>query len=292
MTTPDPKPDNAPFEWRALTINKVERIQLERLRREQDRIERETREREAEARAAREHEAKEREHDAIEAAWFEAGEPAEQEPDGLNPPMDSSSAERRIKSIPPPKPRPSHPAPAPRRENSINVGLVLAACAFGASVYFSLRWVADVRQAHVARQLSSTVNATTPALQAPSAGSQQVNPAPPLPLRTNAVTPSPEGPAPTATRVVADARVLVPSTRTTSTAQDAIKPQPALSGAPPPLAPEVAKPTPAHSPGEQPPPLLSAPPSASTNGPAGRRLLVPSAGSPRANGPRVYRAGD
>lgn len=180
MTTPDPKPNHSPFEWKALTINKVERIQLERLRREQDRIEREAQE-EAQRRAARQAE----QHaapEALEQAWFEAGEQgllqSAESADGertsspsgrfQSTPPRSASQPPRLASQPPPKPRSSRPPaytpPAPKRP--VSVGLVLAASAFGASVYFSLKWVADVRQANVTRELQSTLNATNPAVMA------------------------------------------------------------------------------------------------------------------------------
>ncbi len=291
MTTPDPKPDNAPFEWRALTINKVERIQLERLHKEQDRIERETREREADERATREREAKERDRDSLESAWFEAGEQVGQELDASEPLVHPSGAERRIKSIPPPKPRPSHPAPAPRRESPVNVGLVLAACAFGASVYFSLRWVADVRQAHVAQQLSSTVNATTPAFQQPSAVSQHVNPTPVRPTRTNAVAPLPLAPPSSATTDVAPPPMAADSP--TANPGGAINSKPSLPRASQSLTPEAIKPTLPHPTGEPTPTVNAAAPAVSTSGSGGRpRLLVPSSGAPQAHGLRVYRAGD
>lgn len=173
MTTPDPDRKSAPFEWRALTINKVEQIQLARLHEEQDRIERELREKEAREREARRAEAREREGDALEQAWFDEGAAPRETLDDFDtheeiPPftpvqrlLHSLAAFARRLTHPTPKHRTSEPPP-PLNESPISLSLVLAACAFGGSVYLSLRWVAEVRQAQVTQQVTAALSAPIP----------------------------------------------------------------------------------------------------------------------------------
>lgn len=284
MTTPDPKANNAPFEWSALTINKVERIQLERLHQEQDRIEREAREHEARARAAHERAQQERDREALEHAWFEDGDRGAAALEGEpTPPPGASPSERRMKSLPPPKPRVSQP---PRRkERPLSAGLVLAACAFGGSVYFSLRWVAQVRQAHVTQQLSSTKNATVPApLQTPNALTTQT-------ANRETLTPNPT--ALGSNSSTSPALNIPPSSPTSGEAPRVNQSQtPNGSSRLAAPAPKNA-PTPDVTPVEPLPeslPVTSDQPASvpSTRG----RLLVPRAGTPVTQGARVYRAGD
>lgn len=289
MSTPDPDRENRPFEWRALTINKVERIQLERLHREQDRIEREMRERDAEARAERERQAGEREREELEQAWFDQGnlaaETGDQNPDArvdspsLSPAgrlaEDSSSPARRL-SNPPPKPRPSTP-PSVASERSVTVPLVLAACAFGTLVYFSLRWVADIRQARVTQSLSSSVNA---------AGGLPVPPVPtlvaphtPVPLQRSTVVPS----APVAPSQASSAPAGIPrAAASNAPSTGASRPTPAH-------ALEVNGPSATRAPELQSPvwPSPTLPAALPTSGKP--RVLVPASGSARTTGTRVYR---
>lgn len=320
MTTPDPDRKSTPFEWRALTINKVERIQLERLRKEQDRVERELREQEAKARAAAEQAAQEQARDALEQAWFDQGKTPDPVPDGLDAAtraevaafaspgrlLRALSAWRQRLTSPPPKPRPSQPPP-PMHESTINPAMLLAACAFGTLVYLSLRWVADVRQAHVTQQLTSSVNATAtvPALATASgvpATPLAVNVTPkPTPLSTPAKPAS--APKPTTMPVPASGSALTPPPSsdvvhanaslarspnvTRSITAQAARPE----TAPEPVLPETAKPQPAA-----PQPAIAAPASptpGSTPGTSGvlvrPQVLLPAAASPHTSGARVYR---
>lgn len=156
MTTSDPKPDDALVERRELTPDPTNA----RPRREVTRANHSPSDRpESDTPKVPQKDLAE----DLEVAWFEQGEHALEaamlaDP---TPPPHVAAPERRMSSAPPPKPR---PLPTPSRESRVGLGLVLAACAFGASVYFSLRWVADVRQANVAQQLLSPVNAP-PSLQ-------------------------------------------------------------------------------------------------------------------------------
>lgn len=284
MTTPDPKANNAPFEWSALTINKVERIQLERLHQEQDRIEREARERDAQDRAAREQAEQDRDREALEHAWFEEGEQGTLEANAdPTPPPGARPSETRMKSLPPPKPRGSR-APR-RREGKISLGLVLAAAAFGGSVYFSLRWVAEVRQAHVTQQLSSTKNATVPATSAiPGA---QPTPTTTAPSPTLAHLPPtvgvsatvlPEPASPSFGPVKQPASAVNQKTTSVAVAAPVVAPK---------IVPAVASTVESdREPGSD---HADAP---TVTGPARGRLLVPRAGTPVTQGTRVYRAGD
>ena len=200
MTTPDPDRKSAPFEWRALTINKVEQIQLARLHEEQDRIERELRERDAREREARRVEAREREGDALEQAWFDAGAAAPRETlDDFDtheeiPPF--TPVQRLVHSLaafgrrlrrPTPKLRSSVPPP-PLNESPISLSLVLAACAFGGSVYLSLRWVAEVRQAQLTQQVTAALSASIP--QPAPTIAPRVNSSPLAPPTASGISPT------------------------------------------------------------------------------------------------------
>lgn len=316
MTTPDPDRKSAPFEWRALTINKVEKIQLARLHKEQDRIEKELRQQEALEREARRLEAEEREREAAEQAWFDQG--SEQPRDALEErdtqreaavftPLKrlshSLTAFARRLTHPAPKPRTSVPPP-PLNDSPVSLSLVLAACAFGGSVYLSLRWVAEVRQANVTQQLSSSVNATAPAASSPVAQRPNVAllspPVATLPFRATSTTPSPVAPTPQSLVQNNTATVNVATPATTAAldlanSRSALTPSSPLSkgaraftAAPAPLV----QPTVADTEGTGRMPVDPAlPPSVSQ--PAGRsRVLVPASGSPHSSGTRVYRGGE
>lgn len=320
MTTPDPDRKSAPFEWRALTINKVEKIQLARLHEEQDRIEKELREQEALERAARQLEAREREGEAVEQAWFDAGSPPPRAAADEHDTQKETAAFTPLKRLsyslaafgrrlmePRPKPRSSVPPP-PLNESPISLSLVLAACAFGGSVYLSLRWVAEVRQANVTQQLSSSINATTSFTNAGARAPVLAMPTPPVaaaprastvaaPLTTTAaptsVTQAPSQP-PSALGLAPQAEATAVAIEPVPPSGRAFVPARAISPAALPSAtsPAVAQPTVAPPP---PPrdvahvPELEAPASGSPQA-VRARPPVPAAGSPQSSGPRVYRA--
>lgn len=329
MTTPDPDRKSVPFEWQALTINKVEQIQLERLHREQDRIEHELREQEAREREARAAAAEQRQHDELESAWFDAGNVPQRDTledqemqarttattpfnrlarslAGLRRLVVSGLETKRRTSVPPP----------PLNESPVSLSLVLAACAFGGSVYLSLRWVAEVRQANVTHQLSSTMNATTPA----SAAVRSDSVAEPPRVNTAAIQTPPATPA--ATAPIAEAAAVtaaaVTATAVTATAVTAAtEPAPNTTSATPSRA---TTPLPAAATGSFPrnsiPATSAARPSATAakasdpavpavpvpaspaegtseaQSPVRSRVLVPTAGSPHVSGTRVYRGGE
>lgn len=322
MTTPDPDRKNAPFEWRALTINKVEKIQLARLHEEQDRIEKELREQEELERAARRLDVQEREREALEQAWFEEGtaEPrdtledvdTQKETAAFTPLRRLSyvlAASLRRLTNPPPKPRSSVPPP-PLNESPLSLSLVLAACAFGGSVYLSLRWVAEVRQAHVTQNVSHSINATAPATSLVS--DQVVNSAPPTSVAvpkspaTSPVEPFGRGSATHvggASAATVNSGVSSPSTGAVS--PSAIQPpssariNPGLLHSPGLRSPGAAT-SPASSVAAESPPapaiadVTDSAPARPVNAQQTprSRVLVPAAGSPHSSGTRVYRGGE
>lgn len=317
MTTPDPDRKSTPFEWRALTINKVERIQLERLRKEQDRIERELREQEAKDRAAAEQAAQEQARDALEQAWFDQGKTPDPVPDELDAATRaevaafaspgrlsrSLAAWRKRLTSPPPKPRPSQPPP-PMRESTINPTMLLAACAFGTLVYLSLRWVADVRQAHVTQQLTSSVNATATVSAMATASSVAATPpavnVTPKPTQSNVAaraskppaapvvaTLTPQSPLSAAEVEPANAALARGPNVTRSSAAQAATPS-ALAAA----IPEAVRPA-ADMPKALPETAAAAPAVAAPTPGSGvlvrPQVLIPAAGTPHTSGARVYR---
>lgn len=312
MTTPDPDRKSARFEWQALTINKVEQIQLERLHREQDRIEQELREQEAREREARAAAAAQRQHDELESAWFDAGNVPQRDTledqemqarttattplsrlarslAGLRSLVTGLETKRRT-SVPPP----------PLNESPVSLSLVLAACAFGGSVYLSLRWVAEVRQANVTHQLSSTMNATTPANSVLRAG--PITDAPRMSTGVDTV-PAPAPPAGTAPRVETGAATA--STERPPNAANATSPLATASRAAASTGSLLRNGIPATTatqplataaktllPAVPAVPASSAEEASEAQPTVRSRVLVPTAGSPHVSGTRVYRGGE
>lgn len=313
MTTPDPDRKSAPFEWRALTINKVEKIQLARLHEEQDRIEKELREHEALERAARQLEAKEREGEALEQAWFDEGTAQPRDTLDDHDTQKERAAFTPLKRLsysltafgrrlltPAPKPRSSVPPP-PLNESPISLSLVLAACAFGGSVYLSLRWIAEVRQANVTQQLSSSVNATTPAANAAQALREEPRPglqAPAMPVSA-AMPVSSATPVSAAMPVSAATPVIsaMPLSGSTPPVVRAFTADGSARSTPAPTVPALEQPASMSSlpqPSRQvvASPDVAAPPPVSSQPTVRSRVLVPAAGSPHSSGTRVYRGGE
>jgi hypothetical protein len=328
MSTPDPDRKSAPFEWRALTINKVEKIQLARLHEEQDRIERELREQEAIEREAHRVESQERERDAVEQEWFDAGtvQPRDtlddvdtQRETAAFTPLKrltySLAALGRRLTNPPPKSRTSVPPP-PLNDSPISLSLVLAACAFGGSVYLSLRWVAEVRQANVTQQLSSSVNATTPAsnLDANPRGDVATPAAKLAPIVTSPavaapppIVTAPSDPAAVEPTPTAVAPALVQSNSQPAPPVAGLGASPLRAAVLPVNGSRSAVPA-SMQPGQQPPQEVAATlpgsaelpaqsesaelPSTASQTTVRSRVLVPASGSPHSSGTRVYRGGE
>jgi hypothetical protein len=321
MTTPDPKPDDASSARRELTPEPTDARSFREEAREDDSQSHLT-ERDTPKPAH-----KDLDND-LEVAWFEQGEHALHASmlASPTPPPNVAAPVRRMNSAPPPKPR---SLSTPSRESRVGLGLVLAACAFGASVYFSLRWVADVRQANVALQLSAPVNtAPLPASQVPAlqvaAAQSAVSPPPaslpPAPpslsgtgslgtVAEGALTPPPpqlhpEPPsAATSPAGKTSAEVGSPTVSQTSNALRIATP-PALPTAPifnpqQTQYPSLATRSPSSATGTATEPARSsaahiprpnAEPSSTSAVPP--RASVPAVSAPQTQGPRVYRAVD
>lgn len=247
--------------------------------------------------------------DDVEVAWFEEGEHSLHALAEPTPPPNVAEPVRRMNSAPPPKPR---PLSTTSRESRVGLGLVLAACAFGASVYFSLRWVADVRQANLAQHLSPTVNAApAPVPQSPRPLAQVSSPAAAAPgtslasarphpttsatsqLTAEAAAPATQVPSQVATPSISQAsnalRVATPPALPTSVHVTLPPTQyPTLAARSPsvsaPIATEPARSSAAHVPR----PAASTSPTSELH----LRATAPAVSAAQTQGPRVYRAVD